>query len=316
MDDSARDAAQSLLARSTDGLADHLAAQYGAEVTSLTELDLGVFRVERADGDPWVARVFPAARPLAEVEGDAAILRSLERAAFPAERCATDAPVSELAGQGVLVTGFVPGAKASGGRAFAYLGALLGRLHAKPAEDLRPGGAWHHLVPQGGPSEEIEAALSLLGAVGGAPELLEAVAELDDCSDLPHAFVHPDFVPANAIENADGSVTVVDWTGAGRGPRLWSLGFLLFAAGARSPKLVDVVASRYRRHSQPTPEELERLPDAIRARPLLIDCWSVGVGRKPAREAAARLGTRNALAKRIAEQTRSAFAAPPQSPSR
>jgi hypothetical protein len=167
-----------LPARSTDGLADHLGACYGIGVTGLAELDLGVFRVERAEGEPWVARVFPAVRPLAEVEGDAA----------------------------------------------------------------------------------------------------------------------------------------VDWTGAGRGPRLWSLGFLLFAAGARSPKLVDVVISRYRRHVELSPDEMDRLPDAIRARPLLIDCWSVGVGRKPARQVAAGLVPLARLAERIADQARRAFAAPPESP--
>ena len=218
--------------------------------------------------------------------------------------------MSELAGQGVLVTGFVPGPQTSGGRGFAYLGALLGRLHARQATGMRPGGGWHHLVSQGTPNDEIDAALALLDAAGGAPQLSATVADLDDCADLPHAFVHPDFVPANAIDNADGGVTIVDWAGAGYGPRLWSLGFLLFVAGARSPKLVDVVVSRYRRHVQLTPDELDRLPDAIRARPLLIDCWSVAMGRKPAREAVARLGTLSALAKHIAEQTRTAFAAP------
>lgn len=303
-----------LQAPSTEGLADHLAACHDVEVTGLTELDLGVFRVQRAEGEPWVARVFPAARPLAAAEGDAAILRGLARAGFPAERCATEAPVTELSGQGVLVTTFVPGTPAGGGPVFARLGALLGRLHAHPAEGLRPGGGWHHLVPQGGPSEEIQAALDLLSEAGGVPELIGAVAELDDCADLPHAFVHPDFVPANAIEGADGTITIVDWAGSGRGPRLWSLGSLLFAAGARSPRLVDLVVSRYRRHTRLTADELERLPDAIRARPLLTDCWAVGVGRKPAPQAVADLATVTRLATRIAEQARSAFLAPESSP--
>lgn len=310
MSDGTPISAASLQVRSTDGLAEHLAACHDVEVTGLTELDLGVFRVQRAEGEPWVARVFPAARALAEVEGDAAILRALARAGFPAEHCATETPVTELAGQGVLVTTFVPGARANGGRAFAYLGALLGRLHAHPATGLRPGGAWHHLVPQGTPSEEIQAALDLLSEAGGEPELIDAVAELDDCADLPHAFVHPDFVPANAIEGADGGITIVDWTGSGRGPRLWSLGFLLFAAGARSPRLVDLVVSRYRRHTRLTSDELERLPDAIRARPLLFDCWAVGLGRKPASRAVAELATMTKLAARIADQARAAFLAP------
>ncbi len=37
-----------------------------------------VFRIDRKDGEPWVARSFPPARPRARVQGDAAILRFLE----------------------------------------------------------------------------------------------------------------------------------------------------------------------------------------------------------------------------------------------
>ena len=82
---------------------------------------------------------------------------------------------------------------------------------------------------------------------------------------LPHAFVHPDFVAANALPTPDTRLIIVDWAGSGRGPRLWSLGFALFAAGARSPKLIDPLLSRYARHVRLEPEELERLKVAIRA---------------------------------------------------
>jgi hypothetical protein len=112
VNDGIRESAAELPPPSAEVLAGHLAESHGVEVTGLSELDLGVFQVERAGGEPWVARVFPAERPLAEVEGDAAILRRLERVGFPAERCASPAPVSELDGQGVLVTGFVPGPRA------------------------------------------------------------------------------------------------------------------------------------------------------------------------------------------------------------
>lgn len=92
-----RESAAGLPPRSTEGLADHLAASHGIEVTGLSELDLGVFRVGRAEGEPWVARVFPTARPLAEAEGDAAVLRGLERAGFPAARGTTSSPKARRA---------------------------------------------------------------------------------------------------------------------------------------------------------------------------------------------------------------------------
>lgn len=51
-----------------DQLAAHLESRYGIQVARLTELDLGVFRVDRRDGPSWVARIFAAARPVDGVE--------------------------------------------------------------------------------------------------------------------------------------------------------------------------------------------------------------------------------------------------------
>jgi aminoglycoside phosphotransferase (APT) family kinase protein len=286
-----------------DGLAGHLTECYGIRVTGLAELDTGVYRV---GGQDWVARVFPEMRSLADVAGDADILRKLEDGGFPAERCAHDEPVSEFGGRAVLVTEFVEGVPADKpGRTFAYLGALLGRLHARDGAGLRPGGAWHHLA-SGTPTDEIDAVLKLIDD----HVLLDEVCELDDCADLPHAFVHPDFVPANAITTAEDKVVIVDWTGAGRGPRLWSLGFLLWSAGMRSPKALELVVSRYRRHVTLESAELDRLAGAIKARPLLLDCWSVAHGRKSAAEVAGSLRFLHRNAERIAEQATTLFTAP------
>ena len=61
--------------------------------------------------------------------------------------------------------------------------------------------------------------------------------ELDDVDDgagLPAALTHPDFVLANVVAPAAGGMVVVDWTGAGTGPRAWTLAFLLWAEGARN----------------------------------------------------------------------------------
>jgi hypothetical protein len=100
-----------------------------------------VFRIDRRDGDPWIARAFSPARPRAGVEGDAAILRFLERHDYPAERLATDDAVSVFDDSTVLVTRLVPGGPlpvASGHKGiekFAIVGDLLGRLHTLPVDE-------------------------------------------------------------------------------------------------------------------------------------------------------------------------------------
>ena len=219
----------------------------------------------------------------------------------------------------MLVTGFVaPAAPLTRGRPAALLGGMLGALHARPGTGLRRGGAWHHLSFSGGPREEIAAAARLLDdAAGEVPvrrlgmfdRLREAVEQADDCDDLPHALVHPDFVPANAIPTSDRRLVIVDWTGAGRGPRLWSLGFLLWAAGARHPRLLDVAIRRYRRRVSLEPEELARLEGAIAGRPLMLDCWSVCHGRLSLTAAVERLDGDRERVRRIAARAREAFAA-------
>jgi Ser/Thr protein kinase RdoA (MazF antagonist) len=302
-----------------DGLEKHLEERYGVEVATLAPLDVGVFRVDRLDGSRWVARLFPATRPLAGAQGDAAILQRLEQAGFPAERCAHPEPVSQFGGQSVLVTDFLEDhGPMRPGRMAAILGVLLGRLHARAGTNVRTGGAWHHLTFTGGPREELAAAAELLEhhlpqvGVRQLPlfdRLRDEVERTDDCDDLPHAFVHPDFVLANAIPTAEDKLAIVDWTGAGRGPRLWSLGFLLWAAGTRDLRLVDLVVSRYRRSIELEPAELDRLEGAIRGRPVTLEVWSVCAGRIELASALDRIERVGELARAIAIQTRRVLSA-------
>jgi Ser/Thr protein kinase RdoA (MazF antagonist) len=297
----------------------HLQERYGIEVAGVVGLDAGVFRVDRRDGPSWVARVFPADRAVADVGAEAELLGALERGRFPAERCAHEQPVSGWGEQTVLVTRFVvPAAPLKPGRAAALLGAMLGALHSRPGTYLRSGGAWHHLSFTGGPREEIAAAGELLDdTIDRVParqlamfdRLREAVERADDCDDLPHALVHPDFVPANAIPTPDERLVIVDWTGAGRGPRLWSLGFFLWAAGARHPRLIELAVSRYRKRISLEPEELARLEGAVNGRPLMLACWAFCHGRLSLAETIERVNANRELANRIAAHARQAFAA-------
>jgi Ser/Thr protein kinase RdoA (MazF antagonist) len=255
--------------------------------------------------------VFGTVRPVQAVEAEAELLRVLGDHGFPAERPAHPEPVTTHRGQPVLVTEHVPGTAARSRRDAARLGELLAELAARqPPDSLGTGGAWHHLCPQGGgPGEELDAIAVLLEAA--APrvtatdrprydELREAVMAIDDCTDLPAVLIHPDHVPANAIVASAGEVTLIDWAGAGRGPRLWSLAFLLWAVGHRDLKLVDAVTAGYAAHAALEPTELERLADAIAARPVVFVAWRFATGRTQIGEAAEELPRIRARAQAIA----------------
>ena len=204
-------------------VAEHLERWYGTRVDRVSPLDLGVFRVDLEGAQPWVARIFPPLRPRDAVEGDAGILRLLETAGFPAERCATPDPVSDLEDETVLVTTFVEGDRTRDGRTFATLGSLLGRLHAatataRPNAAARAGGAWHHVAPEGGLEAELDGTEALLRSLEGrlpprdrarSAGLRRRLQEID-LAGLPEALLHPDFVPANVIRTPQDGHVLVD----------------------------------------------------------------------------------------------------------
>jgi Ser/Thr protein kinase RdoA (MazF antagonist) len=318
--------------RPGERLRTHLQTRYGITVEAMTELDLGVWRVGRRDGPDWVARWFPARRAAGAVAGDAAILRYLAAHEFPAERCAAGDPVSVLDGRPVLVTEWacpVPreqrrdAIRAAGG--LRAVGTLLGRLHtldiapeASGADSgdgavARPGGAWHHLA-DGLPSAEVAAASRMLAE--SAPVIPDSeraafdalrveVAALDAADGLPQGLIHPDFVLANVVA-APGGMVLVDWAGAGRGPRLWSLAFLLYAEAAKEPRRAGAVLLGYREHVTLEAEELDRLGSVAQTRPLILRAWSVCMGRITPTEAMTAASQTKDLAGMIATRVRAA----------
>ncbi|HEX4219754.1 MAG TPA: phosphotransferase, partial [Acidimicrobiales bacterium] len=290
---------RTLYRRGEDTLAAHLEATYGVPVTRVRELDLGVHRAERADGSIWVARVFPADRSIDAARGDAALLDWLVEASIPAERTAAPDPVSSHQGQAVLVTQFAPGRRPAAAPAlFSQLGELLARVHGLPADNPpanRPGGAWHHLLLDATPADELTAARELLHEArhrvphgrGADYDLLgQALAGLELPPDLPIALVHPDFVPNNLVRTGKGELTVLDWAGAGGGPRLVSLGCLLWSAAGHGPS-VDAAATGYRSTIELEAMELAHLEAAMAIRPAVLAIWTFATGRSPLPEAAA-----------------------------
>ncbi|MEM9464749.1 MAG: phosphotransferase [Actinomycetota bacterium] len=281
---------------------EHLQTHHGGESTAITKASQHndhVYRVERAGGPAWIARVYPPSRPRRGSEGDAAILRFLERHGYPAERPAVEDPVSDLDGSSVLVTEFLDGTPLPDGlEKIAMIGDLLGRLHAlEPDETVdRPGGAaGDDARREGGPAQDASAALAFLESVdttivGAARPRFDAlraqVVDVDVGDGLPKSLVHGNLLhhPDHAVLTASGPVAI-NWKSAGRGPRLADLAYLLWGAEWGDGDGVAVALAAYRRHVEPTPAEIERLAAVMRLRPLYLTCFdlrrAVEAGEQP-----------------------------------
>lgn len=273
----------------------HLRDRYRISVVAATKLSVHktyVFRIDRSDGQPWVARAFPPARPRAGVEGDAAILRFLERQNYPAERLAVDDAVSDFDGSAVLVTRFVEGGQLPDGvEKFTMMGDLLGRLHTLPYDDSvsRPGGAsGEDPSREGAPRQDLLAALSLLDAVDTKvaaadrerfERLRDKVRSADDGHGLPEGLLHGNLLhaPDHAVLSEQGPVAI-NWKASGRGPRLADFAYLIWGTGSWNPRRpnqehIDAAVNAYRRHIEPTDEELDRLEAVMYIRTLYLVCF-------------------------------------------
>jgi Ser/Thr protein kinase RdoA (MazF antagonist) len=273
----------------------HLRDRYDIDAVAATKLSVHktyVFRIDRKDGSPWVARAFPPARPRSGAQGDAAILRFLERQDYPAERVAVDDAVSDFDGGAVLVTRFVEGVRLPDGAAkFAIMGELLGRLHALPYDDPagRPGGAsGEDPSREGTPRQDLLAALSFLDAVDTKvaaadrerfERLRDQVRSADDGHGLPQGLLHGNLLhaPDHAVLSEQGPVAI-NWKASGRGPRLADFAYLIWGTGSWNPRRpnqewIDAAVNAYRRHVQLTDEELDRLAAVMYIRTLYLACF-------------------------------------------
>jgi Ser/Thr protein kinase RdoA (MazF antagonist) len=281
-----------------DELPAHLEETYGITVTKVSQLDVGVFRVDQSSkGTALVVRLFSQARSYAAAEADLAVLRHLAEIGFPAERPMGARALSSHQGQAVLVTEFVkqvPKAKRPP-HPIVRLGAMIGRLHGVPvpAGADRPAGALHHFA-EGTMVDELRAAAGWLDSIearvpsadGDAFDAIRAaVAAADGGEGLPEAFVHPDPVPKNVIFTADGPV-LVDWTSAGRGPRLASMTLLLRSGWAAVPFMKG-----YTRVVSLTGDERDRLAGLLFSRTLIQAVFRVCREPETVPAAAKRLDT-------------------------
>jgi Ser/Thr protein kinase RdoA (MazF antagonist) len=153
------------------------------------------------------------------------------------------------------------------------LGRMIGRLHGLrvPAGAQRPAGALHHFA-DGTMADELRAATGWLDSTvarvpqdarGAFDSIRTAVATADGGDGLPEAFIHPDPVPKNVIFTDEGPV-LVDWTSAGRGPRLASMTLVLRSGWAALPFMKG-----YSRVVTLTQDERDRLAGLLFSRQLI-----------------------------------------------
>ena len=267
----------------------HLRKRYGIDAVTATQVSVhraDVFRIDRTDGDPWIARAFPPARPRSSVEGDAAILRFLARRDYPAERVAIDDPVSDFEGSSVLVTHFIHGEHIPPFTDnMTVMADLLGRVHALPLDDTvsRPGGAaGTDPSREGSPRQDLLAALALLDAVATKvppdgrdqfEQLRDKVRSADYGDGLPEALLHGNLphAPDHVLKTEHGAVAF-NWTASGRGPRLADFAWLMRVSWG-DPKLIDPAVEAYCRHVELTDGEVDRLEQVMYIRPLYLACF-------------------------------------------
>src|SRR6185312_318961 len=110
--------------------------------------------------------------------------------------------------------------------------------------------------------------------------LRSKVRSADDGHGLPEGLLHGNLLhaPDHAVLGEQGPVAI-NWKAAGRGPRLADLAYLIWGTGSWNPRrpnpeCIDAAVNAYRRHVEPTDDELDRLEAVMYIRTLYLACFS------------------------------------------
>jgi len=269
-----------------------LMRRYGAHPTALHPLRPaygGVYRVThggQSDSD-WVLRAYRDADPAA-LDAYVSTLIFLERQGYPAPRlvhAVEGQPVIAEHGWHILVTTYVEGDVTDyQPPSLRLLGAALGRLHRLNTRDATMASppvpvSWR-LPTLEGPAilERLRAHQSRVPPALGAQyeAFTTALEELPSCTGLPRALLHTDPYPGNAIRTSAEHVALLDWDGAGLGPAIIDVGYLLITCDKGLPKdprphpdpgRIAALVQGYAHERPPTATELDALADGMRSWP-------------------------------------------------
>jgi Ser/Thr protein kinase RdoA (MazF antagonist) len=244
--------------------ADILHAYWPLQVGSLRSLKtLGNGRrilFAESPGGPVVAKLFRCDRPLAETTADVAAIRRAAEHGITRDIIATyDGSLLAAGawGSGYL-TPFVAGVHPPATtQRLRDLGDLLGRLHTTPAPDPRL--RWH--------DAQRVAEIRERCAHDDAPAWFQSAALiLGPLPDCPLGFIHTDAFFNNCLQQADGTLVLIDWDDAGTGPFVTDLAYVCACLSWNSPDCGDLItafASGYRPHRRVTAQEIACLPRSM-----------------------------------------------------
>jgi Ser/Thr protein kinase RdoA (MazF antagonist) len=254
-------------------------------VHQFTMAGRGVYKIERAVGQPWLLRAYRReAQTDSRLAERSASLLFLEQANYPAPnliRTLDHGLVGSDGGWAAIVVTFIEGKMAGSSlQDFYDIGTALGRLHrlaptlGSPASLPVPPSRWQ-------PASKIASWIDQLTAVADdvPPELqrlydfsLATLRRVLAWPDLPATILHTDCWANNAIRTPDGQLVLVDWDGAGWGPAILDLGYLLVACHASLPEWPQIIPSAerigavmagYQQQRAITPVEYDLLNDAV-----------------------------------------------------
>jgi Ser/Thr protein kinase RdoA (MazF antagonist) len=246
----------------------------------------GVYRVAREGQPAWLLRAFHHAGPdpIAWLANSAATLLFLEQQGYPAPkvvRTVKGTLIGRYQGWSSLMLTFIEGVMAENIlENLRLLGALLARLHNLDVSKAAavPSVQGSRFQPDG----EVMSLLDRLETIKTEvpPELqpfydvcLEMFQRVSQWRNLPTTILHTDCWIHNAIQTPGGQLVLVDWDGAGLGPAVLDVAYLLVACHIGLPtwprlipneERIKAVVAGYCQERMLTPKELEHLLEAVR----------------------------------------------------
>lgn len=241
--------------------------------------DRGIYQVSSPDNNGFLLRAFGYdATPW--LMGLAAVLSYLHQQ-YPAPklRRTRHGEIIAHAGQWTaILVSFIEGQMADfTPETLAAMGEQLSRLHKLPAVDnaMLPLSRLHPTLVTPEHMQQLEQALTSLPQElqNMGNEFLASLQRIQQAHDLPQGLLHGDCWPHNAVRTTAQTLAFIDWDGAGLGPLILDLGYLLMYCHLGKPQLpsleaepalIQAVIEGYLRARTLTAHEQTYLLDAIR----------------------------------------------------